>query len=329
MSKRDSCIIVGTGIAGLMAAERLRMYDFDVTLLEKSRGLGGRMAVKRIGEAIFDAGAQFMTTRELSFRQKVEAWLDRGLVQPWYLGPLRNMRYVGVEGMTSVAREMGRSLNVRLSEKVLRMNRVSDRWKVTTQPHGSDEEISYEADWLILTPPVPQCLGLLEASGIELDYDEEVELKRIRYLRCLTVMAVLKGSAGIANPGAMDLNHDTLRWIGDNATKGVSPVPGSVTIHSSPKFAEAHWDKPEEERISLMCAAAKPFLKSDVTEAISHRWGMSDPVRVYKEKQPFRKPYFIDEDLQLGMAGDGFNGPRIEAAAVSGRELASAITSPA
>ena len=329
MSKKDSCIIVGAGIAGLMAAERLRMYDFEVTILEKSRGFGGRMAVKNIGDAIFDAGAQFMTTRELSFRQKVEAWLEKGLVQQWYMGPLRNMRYVGVEGMTSVPKEMGRSLDARLSEKVVRMERGKERWKVTTLPYGSEKEQAHEADWLILTPPVPQSLALLDQSGIELDYDEEVELKRIQYLRCLTVMAVLNGPAGIANPGAMDLNHDILRWIGDNTVKGVSPVPGSVTIHSSPKFAKAYWDKPEEERISVMCAAAKPFLKGEVTEAISHRWGMSDPVRVYKEKQPFRKPFFLDEDLQLGMAGDGFNGPRIEAAAVSGRELASAITTPA
>jgi len=63
-------------------------------------------------------------------------------------------------------------------------------------------------------------------------------------------------------------------------------------------------------------------------EAVTHRWKYSDPVRIYREKHPFRKPYFIDEDLQLGMAGDGFNGARLEAAALSGMELASAIISP-
>lgn len=328
MTQMESCIIVGAGIAGLMAAERLRLYDVEVTLIEKSRGFGGRMAVKQHGEAVFDAGAQFMTTRELVFRQQVESWLSKGWVKPWYKGPLRNMRYVGTEGMTTVPAHLGADFSARFSEKVTGLNFQKGKWTVETLPYGESQTCSYEADWLILTPPVPQSLALLQESKIDLDYDEEVELKRIRYLQCLTVMAVLEGPPNIASPGAMDLNHDILRWIGDNAAKGVSPIPGSVTLHSSPRFAKAFWDKPESERIQVMLEAAKPFIKTDVREAITHRWGLSDPVRIYKEKKPFRTPYFLDDHLHLGMAGDGFNGPRIEAAAVSGIELANAIVNP-
>ena len=138
----------------------------------------------------------------------------------------------------------------------------------------------------------------------------------------------MNGPSGLSNPGAMDLNHDVLRWLGDNQMKGISPVPGSVTLHSSPKFAEANWDQPDEAIRDAMMAAAKPFLKADFVDGTVHRWRFSDPVRIYKEKHPFRKPYFIDDSLNLGMAGDGFNGPRIESAALSGMELASAIISP-
>ena len=144
----------------------------------------------------------------------------------------------------------------------------------------------------------------------------------------MTVLAQLKGPSGLPNPGAMDLNHDVLRWLGDNYMKGVSPLIGSVTLHSSPKFADANWDMPPEDVIKEMMAAAKPFLKSDLLEAKTHRWRFSDPVRIYREKHPFRKPYFLDHSLKLGMAGDGFNGPRIESAGLSGMELASAIISP-
>lgn len=328
MTDADSCIIVGAGIAGLLAAQHLMRYDVNVTLIEKSRGYGGRMAVKQVGDAVFDAGAQFMTTRDMVFRERVESWLSKKEVQPWYPGPLRNMRYVGTRGMTTVPERIGKSLDVRLSERVTHVAFADNQWTVTSVPHGTEETRSYSAGWLILTSPVPQSLELLEDSGVELDYDEEVELKKIQYLRCLTVMAQLDGPSGVPNPGAMDLNHDILRWIGDNSLKGVSPVPGSITLHSSPRYAESHWDRPEEERIQGLLTAAKPYIKADVVEATGHRWRYSDPVRIYKEKQPFRKPYYIDEDMQLGMAGDGFNGPRIESAALSGMELASAILSP-
>jgi predicted NAD/FAD-dependent oxidoreductase len=319
---------MGAGISGLLAAQRLMRYDIKVTVIEKSRGFGGRMAVKRIGDSVYDTGAQFMTTRDMIFRERVESWLAKGEVLPWYIGPLKNMRYVGTKGMTSVPNRIGQSVEVRLSEKVTKVKFKKNRWQVKALPHGEKKENTYEADWLIMTAPVPQNLDILDASKIELDYDDEEELRKIAYVRCITLMAQLTGPSGLSNPGAMDLNHDVLRWLGDNFMKGLSPTPGSVTLHSSPKFADSYWDREDEEIISTMMAAAKPFLKADLVEATPHRWRFSDPIRIYREKHPFRKPYFIDDSLKLGMAGDGFNGPRIESAGLSGMELASAIISP-
>ena len=249
MAWTGSCIIIGAGISGLLAAQRLMRYDIKVTLIEKSRGYGGRMAIKEIEGSTFDIGAQFMTTREIAFRERVESWLAKGEVLPWYIGPLKNMRYVGSKGMTSVPNRIAKSLDVRLSERASQLKFSKNRWTVTTEPYGKKKKNKYEADWLILTAPVPQSLDLLEKSGIELDYDDEEELKKISYLRCLTAMAKLNGPSGFPNPGAMDLNHDVLRWLGDNHMKGISPNVGDVNLHSSPKFAEANWDNPKEEWI--------------------------------------------------------------------------------
>ena len=141
-------------------------------------------------------------------------------------------------------------------------------------------------------------------------------------------MAQLNGPSGLPNPGAMDLNHEVLRWIGDNHTKGISSVPGSITLQCSPAFSATNWNLSDEDLINAVMTAAKPYLKADLVEAITHRWRYSDPVRIYNEKHPFRRPYFIDESLHLGMAGDGFGGPKLEAAGLSGMELASAIISP-
>lgn len=327
-SNIQSCIIVGAGISGLLAAQRLRDYHIDVTILEKSRASGGRMAKKMVDDAVFDIGAQFMTTRERNFRERVERWMSKSEVLPWYTGPLGNMRYVGLGGMTTVPSRIASELNVLYSQKVVKVAFKSKRWHVTTQPHGSDATQSFSADWLILTAPVPQSLQLLADSGINLDFDEEEELQKIHYVRCISVYALLKGPAGLPNPGAMDLNHDALRWIGDNFAKKISPVEGAITIHSSPRFANAFWDRPEQEQIDALLTAAKPFLKSEPLQAWRHRWRFSEPTRIYKEKQPFRKPFFIDDAQHLGMCGDAFNGPRIESAGLSGMALASAIINP-
>ncbi|MFN3164316.1 MAG: FAD-dependent oxidoreductase, partial [Pseudohongiellaceae bacterium] len=59
--------IVGAGLAGIAAARQLAPLA-DVTVFEKSRGPGGRMATRRAGDFQFDHGAQFFTARTESFR---------------------------------------------------------------------------------------------------------------------------------------------------------------------------------------------------------------------------------------------------------------------
>lgn len=328
MNAPHSCIIIGAGISGLIAAAHLKRNHVDVLLLDKGRNHGGRMATRVIDKRIFDHGAQFVTTRDPIFREMVEGWMSRGIARPWYKGPLGNMRYVGVNGMSTIPRELAKEFEVRLSEKVTKIEFNDGTWTVTTRKHGENSDNTHTADCLVITAPVPQALALLQTSNIQIDFDEEEELERISYFRAISVMAQLDGPAGISNPGAMDLNHPVLRWIGDNSAKSVSPIPGSVSITSSPQFAERYWDVSDEERIPVLLEAAKPFLKNDVLHAVAHRWGFTEPKRIYKEKQPFRKTYFLDEDHHLGMCGDGFGGPRIEAAAMSGHALARALTRP-
>jgi predicted NAD/FAD-dependent oxidoreductase len=54
--------IIGAGMAGLAAAHWLRRErpDIEVLIFEKSRGVGGRTATRRVQGAVFDHGAQYI-----------------------------------------------------------------------------------------------------------------------------------------------------------------------------------------------------------------------------------------------------------------------------
>mgnify|MGYP001382774367 CR=1 FL=1 len=65
--------IVGAGMAGVACARTLVQAGHRVTLFEKSRGAGGRMATRRSEFGGFDHGAQFFTVRDERFRQALEA----------------------------------------------------------------------------------------------------------------------------------------------------------------------------------------------------------------------------------------------------------------
>ena len=64
-------VVVGAGVAGLMAAQSLVKNGHDVVVVDKGRSPGGRLATRRIDNATLDHGAQFFTVRESLFESHV------------------------------------------------------------------------------------------------------------------------------------------------------------------------------------------------------------------------------------------------------------------
>ncbi|MFN6068758.1 MAG: FAD-dependent oxidoreductase, partial [Pseudanabaena sp.] len=50
-------IVIGAGMSGLICAQQLKQAGLDVTIVEKSAGLGGRMATRRLQGTWVDHGA--------------------------------------------------------------------------------------------------------------------------------------------------------------------------------------------------------------------------------------------------------------------------------
>ena len=59
--------VVGGGMAGVVCARTLVQAGHRVTLFEKSREFGGRMATRRTEFGGFDHGAQYFTVRDARF----------------------------------------------------------------------------------------------------------------------------------------------------------------------------------------------------------------------------------------------------------------------
>ncbi|KAK3739031.1 hypothetical protein QZH41_010497 [Actinostola sp. cb2023] len=61
LKKSPKIIVVGAGIAGLMAARQLQSFGIDVTIVESRERVGGRVATFREGQYIADLGAMVLT----------------------------------------------------------------------------------------------------------------------------------------------------------------------------------------------------------------------------------------------------------------------------
>jgi predicted NAD/FAD-dependent oxidoreductase len=168
------------------------------------------------------------------------------------------------------------------------------------------------ASAVLLTPPVPQSLALLDAGGIELPKDTRARLESIEYEPCLAVMASLDAPAQIPSPGGLAPTEGPIAWISDNQMKGVSATP-AVTIHATADFSQENWDRDRQKSGRALLRAAEPWLGSGVTEFQVHGWRYSKPVRTEESAC-----LTLNESPLLVIAGDAFAGPRVEGAALSG-----------
>ncbi len=306
------CVIVGAGISGMVAANTIVEQGLSAIVVEKGRGVGGRMATRRIGEARFDHGAQFFTVSDARFRLLVNEWERLGLVKPWYQVEGGPLRYRVCPSMTGIAKALAEKVEVRRGERVESIQRVDDGWSV------QGKEV-VRGKRLLLTSPAPQSLELLEASAVELSDATRALLSNIEYRKTLVTMLALDAPSSLEEPGYLKMPAGgPLDVIADNQIKGSSSLP-AVTIHSSHDFAEENWDRPREEVIELMTELALPHVGSKVVQADYHRW------RFAHRKGESDRSFLQVEGLDLWLAGDSFSTAKVEGAVLSGLDAAGSI----
>ena len=59
-----AAVIIGSGISGLACARTLAAAGLVPVVLDKGRGIGGRVATRRVGAMQFDHGAQYVTAQK-------------------------------------------------------------------------------------------------------------------------------------------------------------------------------------------------------------------------------------------------------------------------
>ncbi|MEO6627981.1 MAG: FAD-dependent oxidoreductase, partial [Aquihabitans sp.] len=309
-------------VAGLTAARSLSRVA-DVVVLDKGRGVGGRLATRRIGDATFDHGAQFITTHTPEFAEIVAGWERAGVTTPWYrgqigpdgiIGPDGHARFRGVATMNAIAEHLAEGLDVRLSSRVVALGQADGGWRVQL-----DDGTEVAADAVVLTAPVPQAMAVLAAGAAVLSAADTRALRAISYEPCLAVLAPLDGASGLHDPGAIAPSGGPIRWMADNRLKGVSTVP-AVTIHATADFSRAHMESSDELVAEELLRAAGLRAQPTSDQVQIQRWLYARPTTIHPEQ------CLVAEGVPpLVFAGDAFGGPKVEGAALSGTAASEAV----
>ena len=218
-------LIVGAGMAGLMAAQTLRARGYSALLIERERDVGGRLATAQVGAQGFaDQGAQFFTVRSDTLQSYVERWLAAGLVYVWGSGwsdgsTKRTVsdghpRYAARGGMKALAQHLAAELDIVTERLVLFARQTETGWSLT-----DSLGTGYTSRALLLTPPMPATLALLARSGVFLHATDYADLRRIRFGPCLCGLHTIEGEIELPPPGAVQNFQSDIYWLADNQAK--------------------------------------------------------------------------------------------------------------
>ncbi|MFO7587277.1 MAG: FAD-dependent oxidoreductase [Gemmatimonadota bacterium] len=328
--------IVGAGIAGLAAARALAERGFEPRVFEKSRGLGGRAATRRIGDLGFDHGAQYFTVRSPGFARVLEPLLPAGEVARWEprltrLGdpgagepvPQRE-RYVGVPGMSTLGRALATGVPVTRGTRVAALRSVrGGGW----EPVAEDGAPLGRFGAMLVTCPPPQSAELLRplSPGLAAACDAATMLP------CWAVMAAFDAPPDVHFDAAF-VAGGPLAWLARDSSKpGRTQAPDCWTLHASASWSAVHL---EAEGGVVARSLLESFFDvagtrpRDPVRLQAHRWryARAEPgVAGRDSADAGARRDLVDAGARLALAGDWTRGNRLEDAWLSGVEAAEAI----
>jgi renalase len=329
-------LVIGAGLAGLAAARDLSNSGRSVLVLEKSHGVGGRAATKRLDlnlEGIIraDHGAQFFTARSERFQNLIAQLSDLGIVREWTrgfpkLGPTGleqrspgNPRFVCPPGMNSLGKSIRDGLenetpiNVEYAATVVDIERTSHGWTAILE---NAEECHGKA--LLVNAPAPQALKLLEAYFSQ---DRLEALSAVRFDPCWAVIAALETRP---EPGwsGLETEDSILAWAALDHTKREADSPPVLVLHATSAWSLEHLEQSPETVLPLLLNAAQGLLGDWVGNrlgAVAHRWRYALPTVTFPRTFLAQGTVVACGDWCAPAGGSSARGtPRIETALESG-----------
>lgn len=326
--------VIGAGVAGAACACALLRAGFDVTVFDKSRGVGGRMATRRApwdevaGRACstgFDHGCPYFTATRPRFQVVVDRAIALGCVAKWrprlyatFPAATRRQVVVPTPDMPAFCRHLLSGVPLRLGHAVTGLQRCPEGWLL----HLTGGRLEGPFEQVVLAIPSAQAAILL--TGHRNDWAGT--LAAVRMSPRWTLMAV---TDDLDWPwDAAEVERGELAWIARNDRKpGRNAASGRVqwVAHATPAWSISHLeDEPADVSRALRAALEKLLaggrrVNWHYTDV--HRW------RYAQIEQPASGAvdYWWSIGLGLGVCGDSFGDGSVEAAWSSGDELADAL----
>lgn len=320
--------IIGAGLAGLSAAKELESRA-EVTVFDKSRGVGGRLATRYADPYKFDHGAQYFTAKTDAFKTFIKPLEEKGLIARWNAnfvefdnGAIVQERqwdsnfphYVGVPKMNEIGKYLAHDMDVKLGTQIAAIERGNDKWILKD---SNDNEYP-NFDWVIVATPSHQAVNILPQNFVH-----KVAVSNIKMQGCFTLMLGLSEPLELGWEAAL-VKNSNLSWVSVNSSKPNRSKEYSLVVHSSNYWADENIDADktwvQEQMLAELSALIKQDIQPKLIHNVLHRWRYANVAK--QETDGF----LIDNTNKIAACGDWLVQGRVEAAFTSGHTLAKEIS---
>lgn len=320
--------VIGAGLAGLFAARELSLGN-DVSIFEKARGPGGRMATRYAGDYEFDHGAQFFTARSARFKRFLRPAIRDGVIAEW---PARfvelsesgmsaarrwdshHPHYVGSPRMNAVGKWLAEGLDLRCGQRVEALVATDRGWQLRTAGDASAGTF----DRVILAAPAVQTAALAPPGS-----PVHAAALAAGMHGCYALMLGFESDPGLAFDAALVRDAD-ISWISVNSSKPGRGPATCIVVHSTNAWADAHIDDDADSVVQHLRGECSRVLNLDVDAAVHcdlQRWRYAN-IDAQSGAQ-----CFVDAESRIAACGDWFIRGRIEAAFASATALCDSLES--
>ena len=313
--------VIGAGITGITLANLLQK-KFNLTVFEKSRGVGGRMATRRAEPYQFNHGAQYFKIENKEFKDFLQPLILNKIIKPLEANQIEilnkevikrtkiyNKQYFTAESkMNSVVKYLiNNNFSIKLLCKIEKIIKENDKWFII-----DSGQVSFGPyDWLIITIPPNQAKEILYNNFKFLDI-----IKKIKMRSCYSLMLGFDEIKEFDFDTALFLDED-VQWLSISKKILEQKEYYNLLINSSYNFAEQNINGSKDKISDYLIKQVSDILKcklNNYEHKALHFW------KYAMSEKNNNLGSLLDEDLKVIVCGDWCMNGKVEGGFLSAKD---------
>ena len=318
--------VIGAGITGITLANLLQK-KVNLTVFEKSRGVGGRMATRRATPYQFNHGAQYFKIENKEFKDFLQPLMLNKIIKPLEANQIEilnkkvikstkicNKKYFTAESkMNSVVKNLvNNNFSIKLLCKIEKTIKENDKWFII-----DSNQVSYGPyDWLFITIPPNQAIEILYNNFKFLDI-----IKKLKMRSCFSLMLGFDKIKEFNFDTALFLDAD-VQWLSIRKKIIDNKEYNNLLINSSYNFAEKNVNGSKDKISDYLIKQVSDILKCELNNykhKALHFW------KYAMSEKNNNLGSLLDEDLKVIVCGDWCMNGKVEGGFLSAKNAASKL----